>query len=256
MIVIAADSRADLLRGDDGWVSRSESGASWKEYFHAAPVTECAANLQDSIHVRRTNDLPRHFDSSEQQALRCYSLHVRNASAVMLQCSAVVEQTPVPGGAGPRVEGDAVVFPKMMTSVVRFIGSASELPAKFSTRCFLVPETPPPLAKPAAKCGVTLHMPAKQDFYPVISDHLGEHGDVLLEYGVQSGSDALQDVRIVGSSHSWNLDAAALGMAREGRVRGGCPNTRYRTVVSFVASTSRAREPSGSTAIQDVPPGR
>src|SRR4029079_11742111 len=97
-------------------------------------------------------------------------------------------------------------------------------------------------------------MPPAQDFAPESVRMFPEAGTATFEYSVVPGSDHITDVRIVGSSHFEKVDRAALGVAYESRVRGGCANTRYRQSVEF-AAVHRPESDRTTTAIMDVTDG-
>lgn len=250
--LVSSPSFGQLLNDEPGWRSRASDGLHWKDYLGTTYFTACNDKPRDTNHLRRSNELPRRFSQAEQELLSCYEVRVRNTMNRPLQCRAVAEQKVVPKGAGPRIEGDRVIYPRFMDSVIIFFGDAKEPPRSFDTVCVVIPDAPPPYEEPARKCRVDLTMPVANDFLPEIALRLKEHGDVLLEYGVNPGSDRLNDVRIVGKSNSAYLDSAALAVAHESRVRGGCAQTRYRQAVSFVEQAPAPGSQMPATAIVDV----
>lgn len=255
MALAAGSAQAQLLPSEPGWLVRSGNGITWKEFFGKDDYFSCAQTPKDVDHLRRPPEIrPRGLNSVERELLRCYEVRVRNIIDRPIQCTAVVEQVHVPRGAGERVEGANVINPGFMDDVLSFLGSATQPPTKFSTQCFAIPPSPPAYTEPAPECRVELTMPPAQDFAPESPRIFPEAGGVMFEFSVLPGSDRLSDVRIVGSSRFPKLDRAALGVAYESRVRGGCAGTRYRQSVEFAAVHPPPSEHT-TTAIMDVTDG-
>jgi TonB family protein len=131
------------------------------------------------------------------------------------------------------VKGEAVVFPRSNTPVVRILARRNLAPASFTSDCFELPGELPAYVEPDAKCRNQLSGPEARDYYPEAHRRLREEGTVVLEYGVIPDSDLLQDVRVLKSSGFELLDTAALRLAGATRSSGGCPNLRYRSNVRF-----------------------
>lgn len=255
MSLAASNAHAQLLPNEPGWLARSGNGITWKEFFGKDEYFSCAQTPKDIDHLRRPPDiLPRGLNPVERELLRCYEVRVRNTIDRPIQCTAVVEQIRVARGAGERVEGASVINPGLMDDVLSFLGSATQPPTKFSTQCFAIPASPPAYTEPTPECRVELTMPPAQDFAPVSPRMFPEAGGVMFDFSVLPGSDRLSDVRIVGSSRFSSLDRAALGVAHESRVRGGCAGTRYRQSVEF-AAVHPPHSDRTTTAIMDVTDG-
>ncbi|HEV7609898.1 MAG TPA: TonB family protein [Steroidobacteraceae bacterium] len=256
MIALTSGStRAQLLPDGPGWLVQTGNGISWKDFFGEDKDFSCRSRPRDVDHLRRPPEiLPRGLNQVERELLRCYEVRVRNVTDRPIQCTAVIEQVHVPGGAGERIEGVNVIYPRFNDVVVNLLVPVSRPPTKFSTQCFAIPATTPVYTQPTSDCQVDLTMPPAQDFAPESPPMFPESGEVLLEFDVVPGSDRLSNVRIVRTSRFYKLDLAALGVARESRARGGCAGTRYRQSVVFAAVHAPTQDRT-TTAIVDVSSG-
>jgi TonB family protein len=159
-------------------------------------------------------------------------VEVENASGWTLECDTTLDLDGVDADGQSQLRRRGVVLPHQKRAMLQALlppaTTVKSVNAQCAARALLPPvETP-------AECRVQIVRTVNlRDYYPAASQRLIEEGPVALQYTLASAEASPTDIRVVGSSLSERLDAAAVRALGDMGMTTSCPGRQFRLQVVF-----------------------
>lgn len=179
------------------------------------------------------DETPRHCggDKTDKPCLK-RTVWVTNGSDQELECKAYIQYEGTDAQGRTQTEAQAIVNKQTIRAVVSSMAQQGVNASTFEAACKPRAPMPPLHTEEGCKYQVvkTINI---SDFYPDESRQLDEQGPVVVEFTVAGKSTNPTDVKVVASSLSPRLDAAAMKAVSAMVMSSACKNQRHRLRLNF-----------------------